>query len=174
MKAQQVSWEESDWLCPLHNAAELPHMPLTQVACALSLYLLAGPVGPLRGYGNSPRSTGLREATGHLLIHSRDEWISGEPSQLPQALSACSPDRWEPAGEASCYSPRGLAPACCSPRARRQQSGHKRCKRGKQAFKNTRTRSGTLLRLSNTKRAALAGSWFTAAKLLVAKHFIFV
>lgn len=96
MKAQQVSWEESEWLCPLHNALEPPHMPLTQVACALSLYLLAGPVGPLRGYSNSPRSIGLREATGHLLIHSRDEWISGELSQLPQALSERRPDRWEP------------------------------------------------------------------------------
>lgn len=156
MKAQQVSWEESEWLCPLHNALEPPHMPLTQVACALSLYLLAGPVGPLRGYSNSPRSIGLREATGHLLIHSRDEWISGELSQLPQALSERRPDRWEPTGEASCYSLRGLAPACCSPRTCRQRSGHKRRKRGQQAFKNTHTQFGTLLRLSNTERAALA------------------
>lgn len=106
-KAQQVSWEESRRLCPRHNALQPPHMPLTQVACALSLSLLPAPVGLLRGYSNSPRSTGLREGTDHLLIHSRDEWISGELSQLPQALSARSPDRWEPTGEASCCSPRG-------------------------------------------------------------------
>lgn len=128
-EAQQVSGEESERLCPRHNAPQPPHMPLAQVACALSLYLLPAPVGPLRGYGNSPRSAGLREGTGHLLIQSRDEWISGEPSQLPWALSARSPDRWEPTGGASCCSPRGpragLLLTPCSLTRKRTQNVHK-------------------------------------------------
>lgn len=153
-KAQQVSQEESDRLCPQHNAPQPPHMALAQVVCALSLSLPAGPVGSLGGYDNPQRSTGLREGTGHLLIHSRDEWISGEPSQLPQALSARSPDRWEPIGETSCYSPRGprasllLTPH--SPTRKRIQNTQ-----DKHAFKNTHAWFGTLLRLSNIKRATL-------------------
>lgn len=132
-------------------------MPLAQVACGLSLYLPAGPVGPLGSYGNSPRSTGLREGTGHLLIRSWDEWISSEPSQLPRALSARSPDRWEPIGKASCYSPRGpRAGLLLTPRSRRHKSGDRIRKRGKRAFKNICTRFGiNPLRLSNAKRAAL-------------------
>lgn len=139
------------------------HMPLAQAACAPSLSSLAGPVGPRGSYGSSPRSTALREGTSHLLIHRRDEWISGEPSQLPQALSARSPDRWEPIGKASCDSPHG-----------RRESGYKIGKRGKHAFKNTRTRFGRLLRLSSTKpaaleeRAGLLQHWFTCGKMF---HF---
>lgn len=108
----------------------------------------SGATTTLRG----PRASG--EGTGHLLIHSRDEWISGEPSQLPQALSARSPDRWEPIGETSCYSPRGprasllLTPH--SPTRKRIQNTQ-----DKHAFKNTHAWFGTLLRLSNIKRATL-------------------
>lgn len=119
-----------DQLCPQHNVLELPHGPLAQAARAPWLRLPAAPVRQLGGYGNSPRSTGLREGTGHLLIRSRDEGISGEPSQLPQALSVRSPNRWGPIGKASWSSPRGPSAHPADTKARKKYA-----KRGKQAFK---------------------------------------
>lgn len=130
--------------------------PSLKAACAPSLYLPAGPLGPLGGYGNSPRSTGLREGTSHLLIHSRDEWISGEPGQLPLALSARSPDRWEPIGKAACHSPRGRRDSLLlAPRAPARKQIQNRQKGQTTRLKNTRSWFGTLLQLSSTKPAPL-------------------
>lgn len=130
--------------CPSLKLRVLCHYPCCQLQwdCSEATATLQGPQVSGRGQATFWSTAGMNGlAASRASCHKLYQYAAptdGSPLEKPPAAARVA-----------------LTPAFCSPRAHWHESGHRICTRGKITFKNTHAPFGTLLRLSNSKRAAL-------------------